>query len=502
MTSPEERTEEDSSQPSDPEPEPTPTIPGITVTEGEVDALDSVLTTVSLISGDTFEGELESSGDKDWVRIELTAGSAYTFDLEGEDTDAGTLSDPFLVLRNASGGFVVQDDDSGEKLNAQIVFTPSSSGTYYLEARNFDGETGTYSLRTFPEERTSDVGGSGGGDGGGGDTDGGGDGGGGDGSGGDTGGSGTIISGITVSEGDTDEPGFLVADATLISGDTFIGEIDDSLDSDNVAINLSAGTQYTFDLEGSATGAGTITDPILRLRNIIGDTIVTDAGSGVGLNARIVFTPTESGTYYLSAAGRNGAEGTYTLTTTPNERLDTERGISDPPGDIVPGVAVFEGEDAASDRSTAYAVISGDSFAGSLGSSSDVDYVAIELTAGTVYGFILEGFNSGRGDTLRDPILVLRDADGNFIAQHEHSIFAIAQLEFQPTESGTYYLSVRTESGFSGTYTLSTSPDQRTAQDPLPNSGSEPAPIIDGIDVEEEGRRARVDGNAGQPYFR
>lgn len=437
-------------------------VPAITVTEGATDTLASILTDVNLNSGDTFEGELASASDKDWVRIELTAGTEYTFDLEGEETNAGTLSDPFLVLRNGSGGFVAQDDDSGEKLNSQITFTPSASGTYYLEARSFEDEAGTYTLRTSPGGTTAGGGGSGG--------------------------AGVLVPGITVSEGETDAGGGVVSTTTtLIAGDTFIGEIDRSLDSDYIAINLSAGTQYTFDVEGVPTNAGTLSDPELTLHNIVGDRIASDGGSGVGLNARLVFTPTTTATYYLSVGGRNRAEGTYKLTTTPGERLDTGRGLSDPPGDIVPGVAQFEDADAAGSTSTVYSLISGDSFRGTLATASDVDYVAIELTAGTVYGFIVDGFNSGRGDTLRDPILVLRDANGDFLAQQESEIFDVAKMEFTPTESGTYYLSVRTGSGLSGIYTLTTSPDLRTSQDPLPDSVSPPLPIIPGIEVQEDG---------------
>lgn len=464
VTSPEERMDEGGGGAAD---------PGAPVSEGGVDAAGSVLTSVSLNSGDSFEGELESGSDKDWVRIELAAGTEYTFDLEGEETNAGTLSDPFLVLRNGSGGFIAQDDDSGEKLNSQIVFTPSSSGTYYLEARNFEDETGTYTLRTSSTGQSVPDSGDNGDD---------------DDSGGSSGGTGALVPGITVSEGDTDAGGGVVSTTiTLIAGDTFNGEIDRILDSDYVAINLSAGTQYTFDVEGVPTNAGTLSDPNLTLYNIIGDRITSDGGSGVGLNARLVFTPTETATYYLNVTGRNGAAGTYKLTTTPGERLDTGRGLSDPPGDIVPGLALFENEDAFANTSTTYNVVAGDSFRGTLGSATDVDYVAIELTAGTVYGFIVDGFNSGRGDTLKEPILVLRDANGNFLAQEESEIFDIAKMEFTPTESGTYYLSVRTGSGLSGIYTLTTSPDLRTSQDPVPNSGSEPLPVIPGIEVEEEG---------------
>ena len=50
--------------------------------------------------------------------------------MEGAATNAGTLTDPFLVLRDGTGAFVSQDDSSGTGNNAQFSFTPTTSGTY------------------------------------------------------------------------------------------------------------------------------------------------------------------------------------------------------------------------------------------------------------------------------------------------------------------------------------------------------------------------------------
>ena len=230
-----------------------PTIPGITVSEGSTDTPGSISTSDTLISGDTFNGTLSSTGDRDWISIDLTAGTEYTFDLQGAGAGTGTLSDPFLVLRNSSGGFVAQDDDSGAGLDAQIVFTPTSSDTYYVSARTFGSSGGTYALVTSPEERTDDT-------------------------------StpapdpdpdpdpdpSTTIPGITVVEGTTDAPGSTATTVDLISGDSFEGELDVASDRDWVRIELTSGTEYTFDLEGADSSAGTLPDPFLVLRDSSG----------------------------------------------------------------------------------------------------------------------------------------------------------------------------------------------------------------------------------------
>ena len=269
------------------------------MSEGTTDAPASTSTTFSLISGDSFEGELDASTDRDWVAIDLTVGTQYTFDLKGIDESGGTLDDPFLVLRNASGGFVAQDDDSGTGLNSQIVFTPESSGTFYLSARGFSGNSGTYTLTTSPEERTDEGGGT--------TPD-------------------PSPGGQTISEGDTDAAGDTSTSAQMSVGDTFQGQLDVAGDRDFVQIDLTAGTQYTFSLQGADSGAGdTLSDPFLILRDDGGTFISQDDDSGTGADSQITFTPSSSGTYYLSVRNFTGDTGTYSLTASASSAAQTEQ---------------------------------------------------------------------------------------------------------------------------------------------------------------------------------
>ena len=83
-------------------------------------------------------------------------------------------------------------------------------------------------------------------------------------------------------------------------------------DVDWFAVNLEKDTAYRIDQEGSPTNKGTLSDPILGpIYDDSANTVsIGNDDSGVGNNARIRFTPTATGTYYLSAGG-NGATGTY-----------------------------------------------------------------------------------------------------------------------------------------------------------------------------------------------
>lgn len=88
--------------------------------------------------------------DRDWFRVALVAGQAYTIDLEGSGNDAGTMGDPKLTLfgYNALGSkwvsLAANDNISSKNANARLNFIPGYTGDYYLEAT---GATyGTYRL--------------------------------------------------------------------------------------------------------------------------------------------------------------------------------------------------------------------------------------------------------------------------------------------------------------------------------------------------------------------
>ena len=122
----------------------------------------------------------------------------------------------------------------------------------------------------------------------------------------------------SVSEGSEDLPdGRLATPGVVVVGDSVTGTIDPAGDRDGYAVALAAGTTYRIDLEGAATGQGTLADPLLRwLRDGTGSGIggTRDDNGGEGLNARQVFTPEGSGTYYISVTGHG--TGTYTLSVT------------------------------------------------------------------------------------------------------------------------------------------------------------------------------------------
>ena len=99
--------------------------------------------------GGSATGEVETGGDQDWFAVTLEAGRTYRIDLEGSDTGAGTLNDPYLYgIHDADGVLLAgtTDDDGGQALNSRLEFTPDADGTYYIEAGAYSSHIGTYTL--------------------------------------------------------------------------------------------------------------------------------------------------------------------------------------------------------------------------------------------------------------------------------------------------------------------------------------------------------------------
>ncbi len=88
-------------------------------------------------------GKIEMVDDCDLFKVTLAAGTSYAFDMV---RTGGTLN-PYLELYdpNLIMGLAVNDDANGIS-NAQIIYTATASGTYYLAAWDTATGTGSYTL--------------------------------------------------------------------------------------------------------------------------------------------------------------------------------------------------------------------------------------------------------------------------------------------------------------------------------------------------------------------
>ena len=120
----------------------------LSVAEYSDDHPDNWSTTGTVAVDGLAHGEIEEPGDEDWFAVELSAGVSYRVDLEGQSTDAGTLSDPFIAGVHGPSGYHggTVDGNSGEGRNAAVALTPTEQGTYYIAATGSGASTGTYRL--------------------------------------------------------------------------------------------------------------------------------------------------------------------------------------------------------------------------------------------------------------------------------------------------------------------------------------------------------------------
>ena len=225
-------------------------------------------------------------------------------------------------------------------------------------------------------------------------------------------------------------------------GGRVTGNIGTVGDYDRFRVELEADTRYQLDLEGADTGRGTLSDPDAIFYDASAVRLVADNDSGVGNNARMISTPTASGTHYVQASGPASGDvtGTYTLSVI----LLGANGASEADTDFP------------ADNTTSGRVEVGASATGNIASTPDKDWFRVDLEAGKVYQIDLEGGPTGRG-TLLDPYLTLFDGSGNLIENNDDISTANlnSQLVFTPTAAGTYYLVVETAATTTGTYTLS-----------------------------------------------
>jgi hypothetical protein len=93
----------------------------------------------SLAAGARQSRTLHTVGDRDWLRLELSAGRTYSI----VTSDLGPLADTHLYLYAADGNsLIASNDDYGGSLASRVAFSPSESGTYYLLVTHWNSGAG------------------------------------------------------------------------------------------------------------------------------------------------------------------------------------------------------------------------------------------------------------------------------------------------------------------------------------------------------------------------
>lgn len=286
------------------------------------DFASNTTTTGRITVGGSVSGNLEYAGDSDWFAVTLTAGTSYQIGIAG-----GTLSDPYLFLRNTSGTIIARDDDSGVGLNSLLTYTPTTSGTFYIEARGASAYgSGTYTASVAIATNATGNGGS--------------------------------------SAAADDYAGSTSTTGSLSVGGSVSGNLESGGDSDWFRVTLTAGTNYRFGVNGTS-----LSDPYLNIRNSDGSIVASDDDSGTGLNSLLTYNATTSGTYYVDVRGATSSDiGTYTAS-----------------------VAVLPPDDYSGSPSTTGTATVGGTFSGNIESTGDADWFRLTVTDGTWYRINING---------------------------------------------------------------------------------------------------------------
>ena len=296
------------------------TIPGDKTTRAVLDG-----------SGQSITGVIDAANDTDWYQVFLIAGYSYQVSLLGAQKDYGTLADPWLGILDYAGiNYLDSEDDvtSGDR-DAYLNFVPATTGIYFVSAEAAtSSDTGSYTLF------------------------------------------------INQDQLDNAATGARLASGSVVYGN--VGWPQD--DSDWYAVTLTVGTTWQFDLSGTSSTSSPdlkLKDPFLMLRDANGESVAVDDDSGLGRDARLVYTPTVSGTYYVDVQSYGYDYGLYTL----------RAGVRPQPVDLALDTTLTA----------------------ALGFYGEYDLYSVTLTAGKSYGFNL------LGGTLTTPFLELQSHSGDVI---------------------------------------------------------------------------------------
>jgi serralysin len=222
-------------------------------------------TTASLAINSGTAVAIDTLTDRDWYRVTLTAGVTYTIQTSSD----GSGTDAFLYIRNSAGASLGNNDDGGDGLNSVISFTPTTSGTYYIDAGTYNDETvGGFNLFISQAAPSGDFVGS-----------------------------------------------SIATAATLTVNGALNGNIDTNGDSDYYAISLVAGQTYFFRTAPTSvvSDASPGLNTVLTLFDSFGDVVITNDNAGEHAFSGIRYTATTTGTYYLDVSAVGSATGSFNI---------------------------------------------------------------------------------------------------------------------------------------------------------------------------------------------
>jgi Ca2+-binding RTX toxin-like protein len=115
---------------------------------GDVFSADRTTRGLVQVNGSQLTSRIDSATDQDWVRVDLVAGTTYTFSMNAAP---GSSLDPYIFglysSTTAAGTFITgTGNDNFVGLNARVTYTATQTGTYFLSLRSSGNTSGDYVL--------------------------------------------------------------------------------------------------------------------------------------------------------------------------------------------------------------------------------------------------------------------------------------------------------------------------------------------------------------------
>lgn len=343
----------------------------------------------TLVPGTAERSRIDTDGDQDWFRFTLARDGTVAFTLGGDPGSSDPLADPRITgLYTAQGRLIpgTAVNDSEGSLTAELV-QALDAGTYFVGVAGTGDGTGDYVL-------TSRLG---------------------------------APPAVT-----RDDFGETPAGAGVIAVDRSVtGSIETARDEDWFGVVLQARTTYEITLTGfGLRGEAPLSAPdFIGVHDRLGRAIAgTDGGPAPGGGETLLFTPTATARYFLSAGGLNLETGGYRLT------LREEPAPS---------------ADEAADATTRAILPVGATRGFAFERDGDEDWIRVDLDAGKLYRVTVAGVPNPLVKGLVNPGGLVNDPEG----PSERSAGGMERT-FVAEEDGLHFLQLAALPGSAGAYSV------------------------------------------------
>jgi hypothetical protein len=198
-------------------------------------------------------------------------------------------------------------------------------------------------------------------------------------------------------------------------------------------LNVPVGETYTIRVQGSATGAGSLSDPDITIRTI-GGAITQQVTGDPGSNAQINLAGVAAGNQIVEIHSGSGATGTYRITVERTPNVDAS------------------GLDIAGNISSTARLDPGVIRTGTIDSAVDTDWFRFSVRDGQRFTISLDAL-AAQAASSANLSLVLRNRDGNILNQSDPNALGTLR-QVNVTDAGDYWLEIKALDGKTTGYSL------------------------------------------------